>query len=86
MVTPTNLNKVFCSHLPVIEESSSENNGVFIAPVGGVAPLKSDWVPVVLVSDKANQPIGERLPRGKTKLSLRRKEGRESAVINMHVQ
>ena len=57
-------------HLPVIEESSSENHGVVVAPIRGVAPLESDRVPVVLVSSKANQPVGERLPCGKTKLSL----------------
>ena len=64
----------YASHLPVIEQSSSENNGVFIAPVGGVAPLESHWVPVVFVSHKTNQPVRERLPRGKTKLCLRREE------------
>ena len=67
--------------MPVIEEGSSENNGVFIAPVGRVAPLKSDRVPVVLVSNKANQPVGEGLPCGKTKLGLRRKERRGSAAL-----
>ena len=57
-------------HLPVIEESSSENHGIVIAPVRGVAPLESDRVPVMLVSHKTNQSVREGLPCYKTKLSL----------------
>lgn len=57
--------------LPVVEGSSSQNDGVVVGPFRGVTPGVLQRVPEVAPRRVSHNPLGEALPHQEGKVHLR---------------
>ena len=57
-------------YLPVVEGCPGQHHGVFVGPLGGVAPAGSGVVPVVAPGGVAHNALWETLPHAEGKVHL----------------